>query len=543
MDREVWRKVDEIFHQALEMPPSQRDAWVEQACGGDAELRAEVTSLLGSDHEAVIGFVGAHVEHAVLDLLESAGPAAAGKHIGPYRLLRELGRGGMGTVWLAARADEQYDSEVAIKLVRPGLDTDFILRRFRRERQILAHLQHPHIARLFDGGTTGDRIPYLVMEYVDGAWITEYAKRQQLSVEKRLSLFLPVCSAVEYAHRAFIVHRDLKPANILVDRNGTPKLLDFGISKLLHAQPPDETQGAGPMTPDYACPEQISGGPVTIASDIYSLGAVLYELLTGKQPHHIEQCTPLGLERAICQAPLTPPSAAVRDSPVLSRRLAGDLDNIILRAMQKEPERRYASVEQLAADLQRHLNHLPVMARPDSPGYRAAKFVRRHRVTTVVTGSVLLAVLAVGGVTLHEAQIARTADQDAVARQDLTEAALSLAAEQARAGNRTQALETLDMALRLIGRIDASAPADSVPLRSRVAHSWRTAGLIYERLAGAETGEQRIQDRKTAGDWHQRALVQWRQLAARQELPPPQRQEMDATAEAIAALAKGDTAP
>ena len=270
MTADRWRQVEDLFHQALEQPDAERRAWVDQACAGDDELKTEVLSLLASD-EGGGNFVGSQVEQAVLAM--AAEPAAESnvtdRRIGPYRLIRELGRGGMGAVYLAARADQEYESQVAIKLVRPGLDTEFILRRFRRERQILARLQHPHIARMLDGDTTADGIPYIVMEYVEGAsWITKHAIENNLSVEQRLRIFLPVCEAVAHAHRNFVVHRDLKPGNILINREGAPKLLDFGISKLLHmgAAETSETRDVNLMTPDYASPEQIVGDPVTIAS-------------------------------------------------------------------------------------------------------------------------------------------------------------------------------------------------------------------------------------------------------------------------------------
>ena len=413
MSPQRWQKVEEIFHQALEQPAAERDAWLEQACAGDAELRTDVASLIESDNAAAGEFLGSKVERAVLELQEDEFQPSPrkmeGRQIGPYRLIRELGRGGMGAVYLAARADQQYESEVAIKLVRPGLDTEFILRRFRRERQILARLQHPNIARLLDGGTTEDEIPYLVMEYIDGSWITQYAKQHHLNVEARLQLFLPVCAAVEYAHRNFIVHRDLKPGNILIDGRGAPKLLDFGVSKLLFAEQRDaaETQGVGMMTPEYASPEQILGEPVTIASDVYSLGAVLYELLTGARPHRIEHCTPLALERAICLDPTVAPSAVARADRALARRLAGDLDNIILRAMQKEPERRYPSVQHLMDDLRRHLEHRPVAARPDSLAYRAGKFLRRNQLMMALAVPVALALIGSAAVAQYQAHIAR----------------------------------------------------------------------------------------------------------------------------------------
>src|SRR5262245_19197277 len=290
-DFDRWKRVEEIFHKALEQPESRRELWLDSTCGSDIELRAEVASLIESDRQAA-SFVGSKVQRAVLEFGDSVRPQVEGRRLGPYRLIRELGRGGMGVVYLAARDDQHYESEVAIKVVQPGLDTDFILRRFRRERQILARLQHPNIAKLFDGGTAEDGTQYLVMEYIQGSWITKYADQKDLDVNERLRLFMPVCAAVEYAHRHFIVHRDLKPGNILIDAGGVPKLLDFGVSKLLLSgqSDPADTQGMM-MTPDYASPEQITGDPVTVASDVYSLGAVLYELLSGVRPHRIEQCT------------------------------------------------------------------------------------------------------------------------------------------------------------------------------------------------------------------------------------------------------------
>ena len=255
MTPERWRQIEELFHQALEKPEAERVAWIHEASAGDGEIAVEVLSLLASDDAGGGNLVGSQIQQAVRALASE--PAFENRRIGPYRLVRELGRGGMGAVYLAARADEQYESQVAIKLVRPGLDTEFILRRFRRERQILARLEHPNIARLLDGGTTSDGTPYIVMEYVEGAsWITGYAAAKHLSVEDKLRLFLPVCAAVAHAHRYFVVHRDLKPGNILIDATGTPKLLDFGISKLLHTGVVDtsETNDVHLMTPDYASP-------------------------------------------------------------------------------------------------------------------------------------------------------------------------------------------------------------------------------------------------------------------------------------------------
>jgi tetratricopeptide (TPR) repeat protein len=407
--------VEEIFHLALEQPPESREQWLDQTCAGDLALRSEVVSLLESDSAARMGFLGAKVQSAFRDLLagESLKSAMEGRRIGSWRLIREIGRGGMGAVYLAARADQQYESSVAIKLLRPGFDTDSMLARFRRERQILARLDHPNITRLFDGGATEEGIPYFVMEYIEGAWITRYAAGNHLSIEERIRLCLPVCSAVEYAHRNFIVHRDLKPANILIDPRGVPKLLDFGISKLLQADPeqPANTQGGGMLTPEYASPEQILGEPVTIASDVYSLGAVIYELLVGARPHKGDGGSALDLPRAICEDPIPPPSRAAADRAV-AKRLRGDLDNIVLCALQRDPARRYVSVERLSGDLRNYLEHRPVAARPDSLGYRASKFIRRNRVAVLLATLAAAAALGGAAMTWREARIANARFQD-----------------------------------------------------------------------------------------------------------------------------------
>ena len=437
MTHDQWLAVERLFERACELPLAGQSAFLQAECA-DAALRAEVESLLL--HAAAEGQgVEALIQEVAVEL-----STMEGSRVGPYLVIRELGRGGMGTVYLASRADDQYESEVAIKLVRPGFDTDFILRRFRRERQILARLEHPNIARLLDGGTTADRIPYLVMEYVKGSAINRYAEEHRLGVEQRVRLFLPVCAAVEYAHRAFIVHRDLKPSNILIDGMGRPKLLDFGISKLLHTEPdPADTQGVAMITPAYTSPEQISGGPVTIASDVYSLGAVLYELLTGVRPHRILGNTPQALERAVCHDPIVPPSVAVRDNPALAWRLAGDLDNIVLTALRKEPERRYVSAEHLADDLQRHLEDRPVTARPASLGYRAGKFISRNR----------LAVTLAGVAAATAASIARLATTEARASQRRLREATGLSAN---------LLSDLDQAARTLPE---SAPARQIIAR------------------------------------------------------------------------------
>ncbi|HJQ26991.1 MAG TPA: protein kinase [Blastocatellia bacterium] len=349
--------------------------------------------------------------------------------IGPYRVLRKIGEGGMGAVYLAERDDAQYKKQVAIKLVRRGMASSFIVRRFRNERQILASLDHPNIARLLDGGTTEDGLPYFVMEYIEGQPITDYADERQLSTADRLKLFARVCAAVHYAHQKLVVHRDIKPSNILVTQNGEPKLVDFGIAKLLDPAQSDglidtAATGHGMMTPEYASPEQARGEAITIATDIYSLGVVLYQLLTGRRPYRIKSRSPQEIVQAICeQEPQLPSAAATRGQgdtmtqsqatsvtasprrPVPASRLKGDLDNIVLMAMRKEPERRYASAEQFAADIRRHLDGLPVIARKDTFTYRAGKFILRHKAG--VAAALLIVVMLVGGLLAINRQRAR----------------------------------------------------------------------------------------------------------------------------------------
>jgi non-specific serine/threonine protein kinase/serine/threonine-protein kinase len=354
-----------------------------------------------------------------------AGLAASGvdTRIGPYRLMHELGQGGMGAVYLAVRDDDVFRKRVALKILKRGMDTDSIVRRFRTERQILAGLDHPNIARLLDGGATADGLPYLVMEFVDGMPLAEHAETRQLGTTARLQLFLLLCTAVQYAHQNLVIHRDIKPANVLVTHDGVPKLLDFGIAKLLNAELSGQTldaataQGLQMMTPEYASPEQVRGEQVTTATDVYSLGVLLYELLTGRQPYRVTSRSGPEMVRVVCESEPLRPSVAVtrpaeshddapamtggagrstriRDPQRLRRRLAGDLDNIVMKAISKEPQRRYASVDQFAEDVRRHLAGLPVLARHDTLRYRTSKFVRRHRAAVAAAAAVFLALIA-----------------------------------------------------------------------------------------------------------------------------------------------------
>jgi serine/threonine protein kinase len=393
MPHEKWERIEEIFLQASDVPPSEQAALLDRMCGGDTEIRMEVESLLRADTTGESALCAA-IQSEVASMLDESSPDI---QLGSYRLLKEIGRGGMGTVYLAERADGQFQKQVAVKMVRPDMDTEFILARFRRERQVLGRLDHPNIGRLLDGGTATNGTPYFVMEYIDGDWITRYCESKTLDVERRVRIFLHICSAVHYAHLQFVVHRDLKPGNILVDSKGEPKLLDFGICKLLYRTAGGEDDGAitigtALLTPQYACPEQVRGEPVTIASDVYSLGAVLYELLTGARPHVFPELTPQVIEEVVCERDVIAPSEVVRrHNEKLAARLRGDLDTIVLRAMHKEPSRRYETVERFAEDIRRYLSDEPITARPDDFVYLSRKFLRRNRVAVGVGLALLIA--------------------------------------------------------------------------------------------------------------------------------------------------------
>lgn len=391
----------QVLSHALELDTSRRQSFLETACANDAELRAEIDLLL--DHQVETGDdkIEQCASDAAAQLRFNEGTTKEGTRIGPYRILRELGHGGMGAVYLGERDDENYRQQVAIKLINPGLGGDAIRRRFRNEMQILAELSHPNIARLLDGGTTVDGVPYLVMEYVEGRPIDAFCDDKQLSIEGRLKLFSTVCAAVQYAHQHLVIHRDIKPGNILVAEDGLPKLVDFGIAKLLDQGRTDATATAMPfMTPDYASPEQVRGLAATTATDIYSLGVVLYELLTGRRPYRLKSGIAHEVAKAICDDEPRRPSTS-------QKRLHADLDNIVLMAMRKEPERRYATAEQFAEDIRRHLSGLPVRARPATLSYRTSKFVRRHKFGVAAVALVVLTLLTGIVATVWQARVAR----------------------------------------------------------------------------------------------------------------------------------------
>ena len=421
---ERWQRIKEVFGLALECAPEARVAMLEEACGGDESLRAEVQSLLAAadgNNPATSEIFQSVISPTTSELPppEQKDPML-GRRIGAYRLERRIGYGGMAAVYLAARADDEYRKHVAVKLLRPDLDNTELLKRFRNERQTLAALDHPNIVKLLDGGSTEEGLPYLVMDFVDGLPIDQYCDTHKLTVEQRLRLFCAVCDAVRSAHTSQVIHRDLKPSNILVTNDGTPKLLDFGIAKVLNPQEPAQAlitlTANRQLTPAYASPEQVRGEPVTPATDVYSLGVVLYELLTGHRPYRITQRTPAEIERAICEQEPESPSTAVDrvetdrlpdgttvvktaqevsrtregEPAKLRRHLRGDLDNILLKALQKSSRRRYPTVEEFERDIQRHLDHQPVWARPSTLIYRTSKFVRRHKSEVIASAAVIL---------------------------------------------------------------------------------------------------------------------------------------------------------
>jgi len=437
MDAERWQRIEQLCHAALERGPSEQPAFLEEVCAGDEALRREIESLLAQQANAERYLEAPAMEVAAKKLAEEGSSRKRthredrliGQRISHYRIVEKLASGGMGEVYRAARADQEYEKQVAIKLVRAGMDTEFILGRFKTERQVLAGLEHPHIARLLDAGTTEDGLPYYVMEFIEGQPIDEYCDNRRLPTVERLRLFRAVCSAVHYAHQHLVVHRDIKPANILVTAEGIPKLLDFGIAKILHPESSLEFSAATVtvfrlMTPEYASPEQIRGEPMTTATDVYSLGVVLYQLLTGHLPYRLSSRSPHEVARAICETEPEKPSTAIRrteEAPGprgttqrltpelvsaardmqperLRRQLSGDLDQIVLKAIRKEPQHRYASAAQLSEDIERYLQGRPVIARARTWRYRSAKFVRRNKAGAAAAALVVLA-LAVGMMT------------------------------------------------------------------------------------------------------------------------------------------------
>src|SRR5262245_9272142 len=488
MKPERWVQIQSLYYAARERDSELRVTFLDEACAGDESLRLEVESLLASDEQASDFLNTPALKIATEEIAGERARSLVGRQLGHYRLLSQLGAGGMGEVYLAARADDQYRKQVAIKLVKRGMDTDNILRRVRHERQILAALDHPNIARLLDGGVSEDGLPYFVMEYIAGNPITEYCDSHQLSTEARLELFRQVCAAVHYAHQNLVVHRDLKPGNILVTEEGAPRLLDFGIAKVFNPELAYPTLDlTAPetrlMTPEYASPEQVRGEPITTASDIYSLGVVLYELLTGHHPYSARNLPPSEIIRIVCEKEPEKPSDSIADYglqvtdsksrwPLVSRfktrmrlfirkpqtanrkpqSLRGDVDNIVLMALRKEPNRRYGSVMQFSEDIRRHLEGLPVIARKDTLGYRSAKFLQRHKAG--VAAAAVIVALVIGfivSLAVKSARVTRERDNN---RRLLYVAQMNMAGEAWETNSITRMEELLNGQLPEPGRED-----------------------------------------------------------------------------------------
>jgi eukaryotic-like serine/threonine-protein kinase len=440
MEPERWLKVKELFGAALDREPEERRVFLRAACGSDQELLAELQSLLDS-YDSTLNGAGASA------VVEAPAVSFVGRRLGAYQIQRELGRGGMATVYLASRADEVYRKLVAVKVLNRLLIGDEMLRRFRNERQTLAALDHTNVVRLLDGGTTEEGLPYLVIDYVEGAPIDQYCDHHCLSTNERLKLFCTVCAAVHYAHKNLVIHRDLKPDNILITSEGQPKLLDFGIAKLSNpafaALTVATRANIHPMTPEYASPEQVRGEPLTVGTDVYSLGVVLYKLLTGHRPYHLKSYTLTEIEHAICEAEPERPSTVVTrvdeetlpdgtttlitpeevsqtregNPQKLRKRLHGDLDMIVLTALRKEPQRRYTSVYELSEDIHRHLQGLSIKARPSTISYRCMKFLRRHREAAgTAVAALAIVMLAIGAfVYSHRVRALNAADTVVIA--------------------------------------------------------------------------------------------------------------------------------
>lgn len=482
MKPERWHQVGEIFAAAVERTLEERERFVAEACGDDEELAREVGSLLIAADTAGDYFADLAGRAGIPAVDETDAENLVGKRIGNYRLASLLGRGGMGVVYLAERDDTQFEKQTALKLLPLGMDSEESRHRFLLERQILARLEHPGIARLLDGGVTEDGSPYYVMEYVEGTPIDAYCDERRLSVDERLELFLRVCEAVQHAHQNLVVHRDLKPSNIMVTEGGAVKLLDFGIARIIDREQAKDgttfTRRARPMTVAYASPEQVKGQPITTASDVYSLGVLLYKLLTGYHPYASSFTSPTDAERTICEeAPTRPSVRVMHDGNLeghlgtvgpttpgevaearrttmqrLSRELSGDLDTIMLMALRKEPERRYASVSHFAEDLNRYQKGLPVFAQKDTLRYRSSRFVRRNKVKVAVAAAFAVMVIALVGLGVRFAVTTATQSRILAQEAETTEQISALLVDLFKTADPTQAVGDTVRARTLLDR-------------------------------------------------------------------------------------------
>ena len=506
MNAEQWRQVKPILESALELNSGSRRDFLDSVCI-DTTLRREVDSLLAAHDQAHPGALspGSALN---LDVEEQARfLLLPGKRIGAYEILEEIAQGGMGAVYRAVRADGQYEQQVALKIVRAEPGGELAAARFRNERQILASLDHPNIAKILDGGTTADGLPYFVMEFIEGLTITEYCDRHKLTTDARLKLFQTVCSAVHYAHQHLVIHRDLKPTNIFVTADGVPKLLDFGIAKGLNPNLRQEnailtSRGFWLMTPEYASPEQLRGEVITTATDVYSLGLVLFELLAGQPVCRFRNLMPHEIARVVLEMQPERPSvvawrrARLADGQKLDRRLARELDNIVMKAIRKEPRERYTSVEQFAEDVRRHLENLPIVARQDSATYRASKFIKRHKAGVASGFALAVAVIAGLAITLHEAQIAQAQRLRAEARfNDVRDLANSLMFDvhdsiQNLPGSTPARKLLVERALRYLDKLARDSASDA-SLQRDLGTAYEKVGTVQGNPFGANLGDTR----------------------------------------------------
>ncbi len=529
MTPKQWQQIKSLFQEALKLSEDEQKHFLEKECN-DNIVREKVSKMLKAHSEGADFLENQTFRAEMFSDIDGEADRYFAQQIGQYKIEKLIGEGGMGHVYLAARQDD-FHKKVALKIIKRGMDTVALLSRFRQERQILANLVHPNIARLLDGGSTEDGLPYLVMEYIEGLPITKYSDQHKLSVPQRLNLFLQICEAISYAHQNLVVHRDIKPSNILVSEEGIPKLLDFGIAKILDPQAEEShgvtLEGARISTPEFASPEQIQGKPITTATDVYSLGVLLYILLTGQQPYYFDNRSSAAMEKVIVSTPPTKPSALLKkteparskqssDSPFgvpmekLHRQLEGDLDNIILKALQKEPELRYASVEQFSEDVQRHLKGLPVTAREASIRYRAVKFIRRHRVAMAAAMTIFLILIsAIIGIS-WQAQIAR--DEAKKSKQALTFVKqMLLATDPFETGKELTVEQILDRASERISKELEGQPEIESEIHSIL-------GAAYQNLGKYEKAKKQFEANRTLlanlyGEKHSLVANAYRELA------------------------------
>ncbi len=503
MNPSEWERISELFERATECPPNERDTFFRSLTDEPPSVIAELRALLETHDQATLQTLDHVLGDAVGEIARdvAVGQSVLPEHIGPYRIVREVGRGGMGVVYLAQRDDGQFEQDVALKVVRQGMDTDEVRQRFVFERQVLAKLQHPGIANLLDGGIDEQGRPYFALEYIDGRPLLNYCDEQALSVDQRLRMFMRVCDAVQYAHQALIVHRDLKPSNILVTKSGEPRLLDFGIAKLLETSTmvrdtPLTEVGMSLLTPEYGAPEQLRGDPVTTAADVYALGVILYELLSGRRPYEFDNRSPVAIYEALVKTtPQLPSTSVMREpstvtnvaqnrgttAPRLRRRLQGDLDVIAMTAMAKDPGRRYESAGALATDIRNFLDQRAINARAESLSYRISKFFQRHTLAAV-SGLVVVATL-IGGLSFAawQGRIASREGAKADAVSTFLVDMLASADPDNAKGNDLTVRELVDAAVLKLDEDDAIAdPEVEATLRGTLGSTLRGIGRYEE---------------------------------------------------------------